>query len=57
MKVNVDKSVSGVMAKAGYGGLLRDKDGSWSIGFSGSLGSADVIMAELKAIQTGLWLA
>lgn len=34
--------------------FLRGEDGSWIIGFKGSVGMNDILLVELKAIQHGL---
>lgn len=57
VKVNVDGSFCRSSGRAGFGGLLQDHDGSWLVGFSGFLGFSNIIMADLKAIQTGLSMA
>ncbi|KAK9006339.1 hypothetical protein V6N11_035380 [Hibiscus sabdariffa] len=39
------------------GGLIRDIEGSWIMGFNRSLGATSIFNAELWAIYTGLQLA
>lgn len=55
--LNVDGSSYGNPGRAGYGGLLRDHNGSWIIGFSGPVSFADSLEVELLAINNGLILA
>ncbi|KAJ1384175.1 Ribonuclease H-like superfamily [Sesbania bispinosa] len=39
---------------SGFGGLLRNDDGHWLLGFFGSLGEEDILFAKLFAIWKGL---
>ncbi|KAL5097866.1 hypothetical protein RYX36_002193 [Vicia faba] len=55
--LNIDGSSYGNPGRAGYGGLIRDHNGSWIIGFSGPVSFADSVEVELLAIQNGLTLA
>ncbi|KAJ1427514.1 Ribonuclease H domain [Sesbania bispinosa] len=51
---NTDGSV--MNNRAGFGGLIRNMNGDWVMGFFGYLGEEDVLMAELTAILRGLHL-
>lgn len=42
-KLNSDGSFLGLLHKLGFGGLLRDENGSWIHGYSGSLDRDDVL--------------
>lgn len=55
--LNVDGSSLGNPGQAGFGGLIRDHNGSWILGFSGYIGIVDSVEAELKGIESGLRLA
>jgi ribonuclease HI len=55
--LNVDGSCLGDSGRAGFGGLVREGDGSWIIGFSGFLGISNITFAELMAIFHGLKIA
>lgn len=47
--INVDGSSLGNPGPAGFGGLARNPDGVWLFGFSGNIGHAEVLKAELSA--------
>lgn len=55
--LNVDGSNLGNPGPAGFGGLLRYSEGGWLLGFSGHIGHADVLKAELLGLYNGLELA
>jgi hypothetical protein len=55
--LNVDGSCLGDSGRAGFGGLVREGDGSWIIGFSGFLGISNNTFAQLMAIFHGLKIA
>lgn len=55
--LNVDGSSLGNPGPTGFGGLVRNPDGSWLFGFSGHVGISDVLKAELLGIYNGLKLA
>jgi ribonuclease HI len=55
--LNVDGSSYGNPGWAGYGGLFRDHEGSWILGFSDPVSFADGLEVELLAIHNGLMLA
>lgn len=52
VKLNVDCSVRG--GNATYGGPLRDEEGRWVWGFTGSCGFKFVLYAELMAMKASL---
>ncbi|GAU50330.1 hypothetical protein TSUD_290660 [Trifolium subterraneum] len=54
--LNVDGSSYGNHGPAGYGGLIRNRQGLWISGFSGHINHADSLEAELLAIMHGLML-
>lgn len=45
--LNVDGSADGSLGRAGFGGLLRQGDGAWMLGFYGSLGATSSLLAVL----------
>ncbi|KAK7259161.1 hypothetical protein RIF29_24760 [Crotalaria pallida] len=55
--LNVDDSSMGNPGRAGYGGLLRDINGSWLCGFAGQYGVSNNIHMEILAIFYGLEVA
>lgn len=55
--LNVDGSSYGNPGRAGFGGLIRDHEGKWLIGFSGHINFADSLEVELLAILNGLSIA
>lgn len=55
--LDVDGSSLGNPGHAGFGGLIRDHNGSWILGFSEYIGVVDSVEAELKGIEIGLGLA
>ena len=57
IKLNSDGSSFGNPSTAGFGGLLRNADGDWIVGFSGYCGVVDNLCAELLALRRGLKLA
>jgi ribonuclease HI len=54
VKLNVDGSSVGNPGRSGFGGLIRDTNDNWLLGFSGSCGITTNINAELQAIFYGL---
>ena len=52
VKLNVDGSV--INGNATYGGVLRDHEGNWVWGFTGSCGHSSPLAAELLALKEGL---
>ena len=57
LKLNVDGSVNPTNALCGCGGVLRDTDGNWIMGFSMRSSFNDILCVELEAIKQGLDLA
>lgn len=56
-KLNTDASVSSNPHFAGGGGLLRNSNGDWTRGFSHSIVSTSILLAELWALRDGLIMA
>lgn len=52
--LNVDGSSFGNPGRTGFGGLLREDDGTWIAGFIGYVGFSTNVHAELMAILYGL---
>ncbi|GLT93612.1 hypothetical protein SLE2022_113960 [Rubroshorea leprosula] len=57
IKINTDGSVMGNPGPAGCGGILRDSQGQWIMGFIRNIGDTTVLAAELWAIRDGLSIA
>ncbi|PNX73497.1 ribonuclease H [Trifolium pratense] len=57
IKVNVDGSSFNNPGRSGFGGVLRDSNGNWLLGFSGFIGISTSLCAELHAILNGLKIA
>lgn len=55
-KLNTDGSSLGNPGLAGGGGLIRDENGDWVVGFARKIGIASSFMAELWALRDGLLL-
>ncbi|KAK8548005.1 hypothetical protein V6N12_060932 [Hibiscus sabdariffa] len=51
IKANVDASVHSGDGHAAIGGVLRDENGCWILGFRRSIGCCSVYVAELWAVQ------
>ncbi|KAF3956414.1 hypothetical protein CMV_018453 [Castanea mollissima] len=56
IKLNTDGSLSGDLGLAGGGGVFRNEEGEWILGYSRHIGITSGFMAELWAIQDGLLL-
>ncbi|KAJ8763632.1 hypothetical protein K2173_003104 [Erythroxylum novogranatense] len=56
VKLNTNGSAVGNPGQARYGGLIRDMEGRWLAGFSGSIGIATNILAKLQGLKHGLQL-
>ena len=54
--MNVDGSAARAFGMAGGGGLIRDGNGDWVIGFARKIGTTTSFMAELWALRDGLLL-
>ena len=50
MILNVDGSALTNPGKAGFGGLIRKHDGSFQLGFFGSVGISNILHAEIQAL-------
>ena len=57
LKLNTDGSAVGNHEIASGGGLIRNENGDWVMGFARSLGQTSRIMAELWALKDGLTIA
>ncbi|KAE8708341.1 hypothetical protein F3Y22_tig00110346pilonHSYRG00153 [Hibiscus syriacus] len=55
--LNVDGATSVNTSISSIGGLIRDKDGNWLLGFSRRIGIVNAFQALLWAILTGMTLA
>ena len=53
---NVDGSAAGSLGMAKGGGLIRDGNGDWVIGFARKIGTTTSFMVELWALRDGLLL-
>lgn len=51
MKLNMDGSSIGNLGMAGGGGVIRDEEGNWVIGYARKIGSANSFQAELWALR------
>jgi ribonuclease HI len=56
MCLNVDGSLLGATDSAGYGGLLRNNNGEFILGFYGAAATPSILFAELMAVLKGLQL-
>ncbi|XP_057419022.1 uncharacterized protein LOC130713254 [Lotus japonicus] len=52
--LNTDGSSLGNPGAAGIGGVVRSEHGNWLLGYAGSIGEADSLLAELVSILRGL---
>ncbi|GLT52115.1 hypothetical protein SLA2020_254740 [Shorea laevis] len=57
LKLNTDGSVAGNPKNASCGGLFRDSQGHWVVGFIHNIGHTIALAAELYAIKDGLNIA
>lgn len=57
MKLNTDGSHNPSSLSMGTGGLIRNDQAGWLMGFSSHGGVGDVLLAELLAIKNGLRIA
>ena len=55
-KLNTDGSYLGGLDRAGCGGLVRDEQGEWVVGFTRHIGSTNSFIAELWGLREGLLL-
>ena len=56
VKLNTDRSSDASSSIAGGGGLIRDEQGNWVIGFTRKIGKANSFLAEIWALRDGLIL-
>ena len=56
LTLNVDGSAAGSLGMAKGGGLIRDGNGDWVIGFARMIGTATNFLAKLWTLQDGLLL-
>ena len=56
MKLNTDGASSGSLGLAGGGGVIRDEERNWVVGYARKIGSANSFLAELWALRDGLFL-
>jgi ribonuclease HI len=52
--LNVDGSSLGNLGVSGFGGLLRNDNGAWILGFVGNIDFSNIFHAELLAMYHGL---
>ena len=57
LKLNIDGSALDNLGLAGAGGILRDHQGRWILGFSARVGLATNNMVELATVRQGLAMA
>ena len=56
MKLNTDGSANGTSGLAGCGGVIRNDEGQWIVGFSKCIGITSSFAAELWGLREGLIL-
>ena len=56
LTLNFDGSVASTVGPAGGGGLVRDENGEWVMGFARRIGNASNYLVELWALRDGLQL-
>ncbi|XP_075669797.1 uncharacterized protein LOC142639522 [Castanea sativa] len=54
LTLNIDGSATSNSSPVGGGGLIRDENGGWVIGFARRIGSTSSLMAELWVLRDGL---
>ena len=57
LNLNIDGSAIGNLGVTGGGGLIRNENDDWIMGFARSLGITSGVMAELWALKDGLTVA
>ena len=55
-KLNIDGSLVDSLGLAGGGGVVRDDQGNWVIGFARRIGPVNSFIAELWSLRDGLFL-
>lgn len=53
-KLNTDGSTSTTAKTSGLGGVVRDREGKWILGFMGNIFQTDNVLAEIQALVVGL---
>ncbi|KAK7275592.1 hypothetical protein RIF29_16711 [Crotalaria pallida] len=56
VRIDMDGSYLGEEKRAGFGGVIRDNNGSWIVGFSSFLGDCAILLVELLGMRHGLAL-
>ena len=56
MKLNTDGSANGTSGLAGCGGVIRNDEGQWIVGFSKCIGITNSFAAELWGLREGFIL-
>ena len=56
LKLNIDGLAQGTTGLAGGGGVLRDYQGNWVLGYSRKIGKTTSFLAEWWALRDGLHL-
>ena len=56
MKLNTNGASNGSLGFAGGGGVIRDEEGNWVIGYARRIGPAKSFLVELWALRDGLFL-
>ena len=56
MKLNIDGSSIVNLGMAREGGVIKDEEGNWVVGFAKRIGSASSFLAKLWALWDGLLL-
>ena len=56
-KLNVDGSMHSASGACGCGGVIRDDQGNWVLGFTLRCSHTDILLVQLEAINAGLSLA
>ena len=56
LRLNTDGSSLGNLGLAGGGGIIRDEEGNWIVGFARNIGITNNFQAELWGLRDGLTL-
>ena len=56
LKLNIDRSFDDLLGNAGRGGLIKDEQGNWVVGYTKKVGKANSFIAEAWALRDGLVL-